>query len=425
MKKIIYLLLLIQSGFIMAQTETMVTINGKKVSINPNTLNTANNGLTAENGNIELGGTLVKNSTITTTPDFTLAIAGLQAGTNADNIVVTDANGILKTVPRTSFTGDNLGNHTATQNIEMSNKNILNIKNAYIKNEVQLSDRNTANTKYFGVYKNAGIFGIWNSNKNMNAISIDETTNNTTFASSISFPDTNASKILFLNNNDAARIELTDDWNFGVVAGSKATPNSGEFSWHNYSGAGGARKELMRLNTTGLGIGTITPTTALHVKATSDPIRLEGLVESTDPTNIALVVGTDGVVKKSLFPQTYTIPSIAPEASYTVNLNANITVATFVVSTQNSCSKNAILTFQTYNDVISFLGGQGANVPYTATIVNNEGSSQQLTANGIANCQDGGDDSQFNFTITKTGATVTITNNGNVARTYNIIQTGM
>ncbi len=425
MKKIIYLLLLFQSGFMMAQTETMITVNGKKVSINPNTLNTANNGLTAANGNVQLGGALVKPSTITTTSDFTLAIAGLQTDVNADNIVVTDANGILKTVPRSSFTGDNLGNHTATKSLEMSTKNILNIKNAYIKNEVQLSDKNTANTKYFGLYKNDGIFGIWNSNKNINAISIDETTNNTGFASSISFPDTDASKILFLSSTDAARIELTNEWNFGSVAGLKNTVNSGQFTWSNYSGAGGIQKELMRLNSTGLGIGTNAPTAALHVKADANPLRLEGLVESTDPTNIAVVVGTDGVVKKSLFPQMYTIPSITPGASYTVNLNANITVATFIVSTQNSCGKNAIVTFQTYNDVISFLGGQGANVPYTATVVNNNGVSQQLTANGVTSCEDGGDASQFNFTITKAGSTIIITNNGNVAKVYNIIQTGM
>jgi len=425
MKKIIYMLLLIQSGFMAAQTETMVTVNGKKVSINPNTLNTANNGLTFNSGNIQLGGSLIKASTITTTPEFTLAIAGLQAGITADKIVVTDANGVLKTVARTSFSGDNLGNHIATQNLEMSDKNILNIKNAYIKNEAQISDRNTANTKYFGLYKNNGVFGIWNSNKSMNALSIDETTNNVAFASTISFPDATASKILLLSNSDATRIELTNNWNFGLVSGSKATANSGQFSWSNYSGTGGAQKELMRLNTTGLGIGTTAPTAALHVKSAADPLRLEGLVESTDPTNTALVIGTDGIVKKSLFPQTYAVPSIAPGASYTVTLNANITVATFIVSTQNSCDKNAIATFQTYNDVISFLGGQGANVSYTATVINLDGFSQQLVANGTTSCQDGGDSSQFNFTIAKSGSTITITNNGNVARQYSVIQTGM
>jgi hypothetical protein len=118
-------------------------------------------------------------------------------------------------------------------------------------------------------------------------------------------------------------------------------------------------------------------------------------------------------------------PSIAPATSYDVTLNANITVATFIVSTQNSCGKNAIVTFQTYNNVISFLGGQGANVPYTSTVINNDGVSQRLIACGVANCQDGGDGSQFNFTITKSGSTITITNNGNVAREYSIIQNGM
>ena len=46
MKKLTCLLLLIQSGFMMAQTKTVVTQHGEKLTISPY----ANNGLTANNG---------------------------------------------------------------------------------------------------------------------------------------------------------------------------------------------------------------------------------------------------------------------------------------------------------------------------------------------------------------------------------------
>jgi hypothetical protein len=180
MRKFTCLLLLIQTGFMMSQTKTVVTQYGEKVTISPY----VNNGLTASNGFIQLGGALTQPSILTTTPSYTLAITGLQAGGNSDNVLVTDSNGVLKYVPRTSFGGaDNLGNHIATQNLDMSSNNILNIKTAYIKNEAQILDRVTSNTNYFGIYKNNGLFGIWNNSKSTNALTIDEATNKTTLTS--------------------------------------------------------------------------------------------------------------------------------------------------------------------------------------------------------------------------------------------------
>jgi hypothetical protein len=180
MRKITCMLLLIQSGFMMAQTKTVVTQHGEKVVISP----FVNNGLTANNGFIQLGGALTQPSVLTTTSANTFAISGLQTGTVSDNVVVTDANGVLKYVSRSSFSGaDNLGNHIATQDLNMSGKNIFNIQTAYIKNEAQILDRITTNTNYFGIYKNNGIFGIWNNSKNTNALTIDEATSKTTLTS--------------------------------------------------------------------------------------------------------------------------------------------------------------------------------------------------------------------------------------------------
>lgn len=128
MKKLTLMLLVIQSGFMMAQTtKTFLTVNGERVPMNPNPVNTANNGLEAQNGNVQLGGALIKKTTLVTTPSNTLALQGLQNGTNKDSVLVADSAGVLKLVPRSVFNaeGDNLGNHTATQNINLGD-NYLN-----------------------------------------------------------------------------------------------------------------------------------------------------------------------------------------------------------------------------------------------------------------------------------------------------------
>ncbi|KAF2327746.1 tail fiber domain-containing protein [Flavobacterium ginsenosidimutans] len=102
MKKIIYMLLLLQGGVMMAQTETVVTVNGKKVQVAPNA-GTADNGLTADNGKIQLGGKLNKPTTLTTSSVNTLKIAGLQTGTVADSLLTKDANGVLRQIANTSW----------------------------------------------------------------------------------------------------------------------------------------------------------------------------------------------------------------------------------------------------------------------------------------------------------------------------------
>jgi len=167
MRKMTCVLLLIKVGFMMAQTKTLVTQNGEKVTINP----IANNGLTADNGSIQFGGILTKPSVLTTTSAFTLAIQGLQAGTASDNVLVSDANGVLKYVSRANFGGDNLGDHTATQNLMMNRK------------EIEFADKVIQNPNSFSLFKNNGIFGIRNNYTSSNAFTINEMTNRTTLQS--------------------------------------------------------------------------------------------------------------------------------------------------------------------------------------------------------------------------------------------------
>jgi len=425
MKKIIYLLFLAQTGFMMAQTETLVTINGKKVTVNPDALTTANNGLTAANGNLELGGALIKSSVLTTTPTSTLALTGLQTGVETNTILTVDANGLLETTLKQNLTSDNLGSHTAAKDLDMSNKHIQNIQNAFIKNDLEILDRNTANSKYFGIYKNNGVFNIWNSGTASNVLSIDETSNSTAFSSTISFPNTDGVKIMLTSSKDASRIEHASGWLIGNVSGQKTLANSGQFNWSNYSGPSASQKEIMLLTSVGIGLGTTAPTNAMHVKASANPIILEGLTESAAATNLKLVVGADGIIKKSMFPKTYQTPKMAPGDSYSVTLQADLPITSFLIMTGNDCGRTALNTFRSYNNTLSFLGGQGRNIPFRATVLNADASSLKLEAAGVTKCEDGGESDQFNFTITKVGAVVTITNNGNVAKVYSIVQKGL
>ncbi|WP_281232097.1 hypothetical protein [Flavobacterium gelatinilyticum] len=102
MKKIVCFLLLFQGGMMMAQTETVATINGKKIQVVPNGVGTADNGITAANNNVQLGGLLVKPTTLITTSTETLSLLGLQDGVAADKILVVDAGGVIKSVANTS-----------------------------------------------------------------------------------------------------------------------------------------------------------------------------------------------------------------------------------------------------------------------------------------------------------------------------------
>ncbi|WP_338840825.1 tail fiber domain-containing protein [Flavobacterium ginsenosidimutans] len=133
MKKIACLLFLIQSGLMMAQTETFVTVNGKKVKMNPKSLNTANNGVTAVNDTIQFGGDLIKPTTLTTTSVNTLKIAGLQTGATTDYLLTTDANGVVKQIANTAWSiKGNKGTNPATDFIGTSdNKDLVFRINGY------------------------------------------------------------------------------------------------------------------------------------------------------------------------------------------------------------------------------------------------------------------------------------------------------
>lgn len=73
-----------------------------------------------------------------------------------------------------------------------------------------------------------------------------------------------------------------------------------------------------------VGVGVSDPTNKLHVKASTDPVRIEGLGESTSTGDRPIVVGDDGILKKGDFP----IVDIVPDDIGTaIALNGKIIVA--------------------------------------------------------------------------------------------------
>ncbi|MCV9928544.1 hypothetical protein OIU83_12825 [Flavobacterium sp. LS1R49] len=126
-----------------------------------------------------------------------LRLEGLQNGLIANTLLSADANGVVTKVPVgtsgqalttdasgkmawSNVPGDNLGNHTATQNLEMSNKDINNINSANVNNQIVFTDRTKANTKTTYLYKQDGFVNIWNQASNRNDLAINETTGKTT-----------------------------------------------------------------------------------------------------------------------------------------------------------------------------------------------------------------------------------------------------
>ncbi len=88
-----------------------------------------------------------------------MKLNGLQTGAITDNVVVVDNTGVLKTIAL-SDAGDNLGNHTATMTLNMSNYDITNVKNLSLKSDLRIYDSNTSFPNPFVVNKNNGNFSI-------------------------------------------------------------------------------------------------------------------------------------------------------------------------------------------------------------------------------------------------------------------------
>lgn len=72
------------------------------------------------------------------------------------------------------------------------------------------------------------------------------------------------------------------------------------------------------------GIGTTTPGSKLHVRDTSNPMKIEGLVVSSSNTDLPMVVGADGTIRTGVFPDIDIVPD---DVGTVIAINGQLIIA--------------------------------------------------------------------------------------------------
>lgn len=157
-------------------------------------------------------------------------------------------------------------------------------------------------------------------------------------------------------------------------------------------------------------------------------LSVTGLDNSaTGATDSALVVGADGTIKKAAITATamHYVVTIAPGATEMITLNRNKSMSNLIIGSVNSCGTRSLTTFTTFVDTMTFTGGNAGNSFFTSAsaIAGPGANTMNLTVPDIVSCADGGNATQFNFSVFKMGNWLIITNNGNVTREYEVMHT--
>ncbi|UPZ14381.1 beta strand repeat-containing protein [Flavobacterium humidisoli] len=361
------------------------TVNGIATTPGVSVLSTADNGLTANNGNIKLGGTLTTPTVITTDVTNTLAIEGLQTGGITDNIVVSDATGILKTITPATLNANswNIFGNTGTD----ASLNFLgttdNVNLVFRRNNMPAGRIETDNTSFGVNALNIASTGIRNvalgtstlpsntsgeSNTALGNFTLYSNTtgsNNTalgTYAlSTNTIGDFNtATGLLAMQENASGNHNTTVGYSalasnqtgsnntaVGSVAGgiggfngsgntfigNNANPTNSN-PINNSTAIGNNSKVAtsnslvlggMAADAVNVGIGIDAPTNTLHVKPLTgiNPVRVEGLQPSVSGTDNVVVADATGVLK------TVTASSLVP-ATTVVNTSAGNDLSTTV-----------------------------------------------------------------------------------------------
>ncbi|MFH6967689.1 beta strand repeat-containing protein [Flavobacterium sp. FlaQc-28] len=344
---------IVNSNTLTATNGSLVsTVNGVASTPSVPVLVSANNGLTALNGNVQLGGTLTTPTSLATNATNTLAISGLQPSVSGtDNLIVADGTGILKTLPSTVLNNWHTTGNSGTTATTLGGGNYIGTidhvgLNFRVGNDhagwigYQTAGIGTSSV-YFGV--NSGFAGAALSNAAYgnigigdNALAANTTNGNTavgTFAlqRTVSGFNNVALGYLTLQNNLAGQSNTalgtgalqntTGSFNVGVgssagVSNSIGTNNSFIGTLADLTGSGlnvtnataigynakvGASNSMV-LGGTGsdavkVGIGNTIPSNTLHITSTADPIRAEGLQAGNSATDSFVVATATGILR--------------------------------------------------------------------------------------------------------------------------------
>ncbi|WP_123912768.1 hypothetical protein [Chryseobacterium pennipullorum] len=176
-----------------------------------------------------------------------------------------------------------------------------------------------------------------------------------------------------------------------------------------------------------VGIGKTNPQRKLDIEANNQPLSIRNLLDQTPADhNIIVRDAITGDVVSAKYSYSTTSTSIAAGASGTVTIPAaiNIPAGMFIIRATNACGRTMISTY-IYSDMS--LGYQSSVARDKVGVVTTSPGAAGSSVNwgvkfvNVTGCADGGNGTQFDYTLAKTGAnTYTITNNGNIAKSYTI-----
>lgn len=182
-----------------------------------------------------------------------------------------------------------------------------------------------------------------------------------------------------------------------------------------------------------VGINTAIPTGDLDVNGT---LRLRSVksIESGQDFRLAVVdsKGNIGALKKAeleIKREEVSVDVGSGESMIVKNIQ-DYKVANIIVTSKNTCGRTMISSFQINEVAMLFINGVArdvlANVAVgtisTSSTNKNLSAAYEVSFSDVLGCDDGGNDTQFNFTFQKTGSNeFQIINNGNIKRTYKII----
>lgn len=176
-----------------------------------------------------------------------------------------------------------------------------------------------------------------------------------------------------------------------------------------------------------VGIGLVSPEKKLDIDASNESLRIQNLIQQV-PADFDILIreATTGDVTREKYSYTVNSTGIQPGASATITVPSNINIHSgfVIVKAGNACGRTMISTYVHSDMAFVYLSSVARDKVGIATYIPaTTGASAGWGARfpNVTGCADGGGGTQFDYTIVKTaGNTYTITNNGNIAKSYSV-----
>jgi len=216
-------------------------------------------------------------------------------------------------------------------------------------------------------------------------------------------------------------IDTTNPQGVFHIDGGKDNPSSGIPSATQQS------NDFLVSSLGNVGIGMTTPQRKLDIDAMNESLRISNLIRQV-PTDFDILLrdASTGDITRQKYSYSVNSTSILSGATGTITIPTGINIPNgmMILRAGNACGRTMISIFVQSDMALGYLNSVARDKVGTATYsaaVPGSSAGWAVKFANVIGCSDGGNATQFDYTLVKTAAnTYTITNNGNVARTYTL-----